>query len=67
MKDSMIRCNFLLCLLWVSVVPLTGLSSDLDDARSLFRAGKYQEAEAFAAKQVQEGIWNERNCGVPPP
>lgn len=56
----MIRCNFLLCLLWVSVVPLTGLSSDLDDARSLFRAGKYQEAEAFAAKQVQEGIWNER-------
>ncbi|MGI9472371.1 MAG: tetratricopeptide repeat protein [Rubripirellula sp.] len=34
--------------------------SDLDDAQTLLKTGKYQEAETFAAEQVEAGIWNER-------
>lgn len=39
---------------------ITAGASDLDDARMLYRSGKYAEAEEFAAKQVEAGIWNER-------
>jgi len=36
------------------------VASDLDDAKTLYRTGKYKQAEEFAAKQVEAGIWNER-------
>ncbi len=36
------------------------LASDLDDATKLYNSGKYEEAEALAAAQVERGIWNER-------
>ncbi len=39
---------------------LSLVASDLDDATRLFRTGKYEEAEAMAAAQVERGIWNER-------
>ncbi len=35
-------------------------AAGLDDAEELFRSGKYEEAEALAAEQVERGIWNER-------
>ncbi len=35
------------------------VAADLDDARALLRAGKYEEAETFAAEQVERKIWNE--------
>ena len=39
---------------------LSSIASDLDDATKLFQTGKYEEAEAMAADQVEKGIWNER-------
>ena len=39
---------------------IPAVASDLDDARLLYRTGQYAEAEEFAAKQVEAGIWNER-------
>ena len=47
---------------WVTCSAPVGFvgASDLDDAFALYRSGKYEEAEAFAAEQVERGIWNER-------
>ena len=57
-KDSMNRFVFLVGLVACTCIPAT--ASDLDDARLLYQSGKYAEAEEFAAKQVEAGIWNER-------
>ena len=48
--------------LWglVACTCISAAASDLDDARLLYQSGKYAEAEEFAAKQVEAGIWNER-------
>ncbi|MCP4944201.1 MAG: hypothetical protein GY924_19775, partial [Planctomycetaceae bacterium] len=54
----MSRFVFLLGLVACAFIPAA--ASDLDDARLLYRSGKYAEAEEFAAKQVEAGIWNER-------
>jgi len=52
------RFVFLLGLVTYAWIPAD--ASDLDDARVLYRSGNYAEAEQFAAKQVEAGIWNER-------
>ena len=52
------RFVFLLGLATYAWIPAD--ASDLDDARVLYRSGNYAEAEQFAAKQVEAGIWNER-------
>ncbi|MDB4664488.1 tetratricopeptide repeat protein [bacterium] len=54
----MSRIVLLFGLLWAVIIPAA--ASDLDDARLLYRSGKYAEAEEFAAQQVEAGIWNER-------
>ena len=43
-------------LLWSPLV----FGSELEDATTLFKSGKYKEAEVAAAEQVKAGIWNER-------
>lgn len=52
------RFVFLSGLVLSALMP--ALASDLDDARLLYRSGKYAEAEEFAQQQVEAGIWNER-------
>jgi len=54
----MSRFVLLLGLLWSAISPTA--ASDLDDARLLYRTGKYTEAQELAAQQVEAGIWNER-------
>ena len=57
-KKSMSRFFILVGLLICWNIPV--VASDLDDARTLYKTGKYKEAEEFAAEQVEAGIWNER-------
>jgi len=38
----------------------TASAASLDEVQELFHSGKYEEAEALAAEQVEQGIWNER-------
>ncbi|MCP4890182.1 MAG: tetratricopeptide repeat protein [Planctomycetaceae bacterium] len=54
----MIRICLTGCLVLSSAMLL--VASDLDDATKLYQSGKYEEAEALAAAQVERGIWNER-------
>ena len=46
----MSRFVLLLGLLWSAISPTA--ASDLDDARLLYRTGKYTEAKELAAQQV---------------
>lgn len=57
-RASASRVAWLVGLAFLFVSPATAAS--LDDAQELFRSGKYEEAEALAADQVERGIWNER-------
>jgi tetratricopeptide (TPR) repeat protein len=59
-RNSMSRFFLLLGLLWGAVTVVPAVASDLDDAKLLYRSGKYTEAQAFAKEQVEAGIWNER-------
>lgn len=47
----------LFCLLSVSCC---AVGQDFEATRQLFLSGEYEEAEAYSAKKVEEGIWNER-------
>ncbi|MCH1495023.1 MAG: hypothetical protein L7U72_07330, partial [Rubripirellula sp.] len=51
----------LTCLAWF-ILSHTSLTraTDLDDVTKMINSGKYEEAEVFAAEQVERGIWNER-------
>lgn len=55
------RYRFLIALMLLAwTFPVGARGADLDDARALFAAGKYAEAETFAAEQVDKGVWNEQ-------
>ena len=56
----MSRFFLLFGLLWGGFVAVPAAASDLDDAKLLYRSGKYTQAQAFAKEQVEAGIWNER-------
>ncbi|WP_419193999.1 tetratricopeptide repeat protein [Novipirellula herctigrandis] len=54
----MIRLCFLLAVVFIAgnIAP----AADLATTEQMFREGNYAEAEASAAEQVENGIWNER-------
>ncbi len=57
MRSFFLRLSLLT--VWLTTSGLS-FASDLDDVRKLINSGKYEEAEAFAAEQVERGVWNER-------
>ena len=52
--------RFGLVIVCVALANCTAKASDLEDATTMFKTGKYDEAESLAAAQVEKGIWNER-------
>ncbi len=57
MRSFFLRLSLLT--VWLTTSGLS-FASDLDDVRKLINSGKYEEAEVFAAEQVERGVWNER-------
>ncbi|MCM2369938.1 tetratricopeptide repeat protein [Aporhodopirellula aestuarii] len=57
-----VRSFVAVSLSWCGVVVFAAAvqSADLQTTESLFRSGKYEEAESIAAAEVDAGIWNER-------
>ncbi|MGB7325673.1 MAG: tetratricopeptide repeat protein [Rubripirellula sp.] len=56
-----IRLSLMWFCLAAGLVSTNGLvAADLNEVRLLFSAGKYDEAAAAAAQEVENGIWNER-------